>query len=142
MTGRVKRWIPALALAVAAACRGGSGLPTEPSVLVVGDTAFVQLPIGRSVTVEELSIRFAAVAEDSRCPLGVYCVWEGNARVDLEVSSGLEGGILSLNTNLTPREADFGGRRIALAGLSPYPSAGVRHRPQDYVASLTVVATP
>ena len=40
------------------------------------------LRIGRKVTLRdtELKIRFVSVIEDSRCPKGVNCVWQGNAR--------------------------------------------------------------
>jgi len=34
---------------------------------------------------ENLSIKFVNVAEDSRCPVGVQCVWPGQAKIELEI---------------------------------------------------------
>jgi hypothetical protein len=34
---------------------------------------------------ENLSIKFVNVAEDSRCPVGVECIWAGQAEIELEI---------------------------------------------------------
>lgn len=34
---------------------------------------------------ENLSVKFLNVAEDSRCPVGVICVWQGQAKIELEI---------------------------------------------------------
>ena len=52
--------------------------PTGPGL----DDEFT-IRYGHSVTLarENLAITFKSVLEDSRCPTGAECVWEGNARV-------------------------------------------------------------
>lgn len=53
------------------------------------DTAFA-LKVGETTTIAstDLTVTLADVA-DSRCPHGVTCVWEGEARVTLRVNSDL-----------------------------------------------------
>jgi hypothetical protein len=36
---------------------------------------------------ESLSVKFLNVTEDSRCPVGVKCIWAGQAVVELEIKS-------------------------------------------------------
>jgi hypothetical protein len=34
---------------------------------------------------EDLSIKFLNVIEDSRCPVGVICIWPGQVKIELEI---------------------------------------------------------
>ena len=46
-----------------------------------------EIEIGENIWVanELLKINFQRVAEDSRCPEGVACVWQGNGKIVLQV---------------------------------------------------------
>ena len=93
----------------------------------------------RKVEGEDLWIAFLSVAEDSRCPDGAKCIWEGNARIRLSVrNSKDECAEFELNTNVKPAEFEFGKYRIALANLWPYPSIKGELRPREYTATLAV----
>ncbi len=46
----------------------------------------IKIPLGESITLENHTIKFMEVLEDSRCPKNTTCVWEGRARVLVEVS--------------------------------------------------------
>ncbi len=46
----------------------------------------IKIDLGESVKVGAVTITFAELLEDSRCPEGVQCVWAGRARVLVEVS--------------------------------------------------------
>jgi len=105
---------------------------------MVGDTTFAVLPVGSAVMVGEVSIHFDRMTEDSRCPFGAVCVWEGNARIELTVSDGVDTAVLGLNTNTPPTQELFGGFTIRLDQLDPYPSARYPTRPDRYVATLAV----
>ena len=99
----------------------------------VGQTVEVQ---GTSVT-----IRFSGVAEDSRCPVDVQCVWAGNAIVRLAISTA--GGVAtdaSLNTTLEPKSTTTSGYTIRLAGLKPFPRSGTTIPASSYMATLEVRA--
>ena len=91
---------------------------------------------------ERLRIKFASVKEDSRCPADVKCVWAGNAAVRLEVSIPGKGSkTLTLNINNSSSSVDenqYGGYKLKLVELSPYPRSDRKIRPGDYVATLLV----
>ncbi len=48
-------------------------------------TGTVRIPLGETVTVATVPVRFDAVTEDSRCPPDVSCVWAGRAHVRLVI---------------------------------------------------------
>lgn len=106
----------------------------------------LKIRAGRSVTFkgEDLRLRFLRVAEDSRCPKNVECVWAGNAAVLVEV--GAKGGgrsrTLRLNTNASPErpaEAKHGAYTVRLVALGPYPRDARKIRQGEYTAALLVV---
>lgn len=71
-----------------------------------------------------LRIQFVEVVEDSRCPEGVNCVWAGNAKVKIRVSSRRLGEkIFEVNTNGGPKGDQFEGYAINLESVTPYPKA-------------------
>lgn len=41
--------------------------------------------IGEVITIDEITIFFKEVIEDSRCPTGVTCIWAGRVKVLVEV---------------------------------------------------------
>lgn len=144
----MSKWIPMGALALLIACGNQDGRtesPTDaqpdPSVEIVGDTAFLELPLGRSADNGELQVAFDAVTEDSRCPADVQCVWEGNASIRLTLSFGNETEVAVLSSTLNPRQAAFFGYTVAFRDLTPHP---VSQQPTDrsaYVATIAVVDT-
>lgn len=93
---------------------------------------------------ESLRLKFKEVAEDSRCPEGVACVWAGNAEVLVEVG-GRRGGVkgtLRLNTSASLRKAGEGRYRrytIKLLELNPRPSHEGKVAAGEYTATLLVV---
>jgi len=78
-----------------------------------------------SVNTEGLMIEFVTVLEDSRCPVGVDCVWEGNAKIRIKISkSDMGATTIELNTNLEPTNILFQDYKIHLVRLEPQPKAG------------------
>lgn len=126
-----------LALAGAAACRSngertdGPSAPTSPQE--------VQLTVGQSRRVGGLTVRFDEVSADSRCPLDVQCVWEGDAAVLLTVTAPARSGTLELHTaGRFPREGMYEGYRVRLVSLEPQPRASEPVRPDLYRATLLI----
>ena len=72
----------ALLLFTGAAYGQAADGPKEPAM----DEEFT-LKVGQKVTVKDtnLTVRFVAVAEDSRCPVDVTCAWAGNARLEFDL---------------------------------------------------------
>jgi cytochrome c biogenesis factor len=105
-----------------------------------------KLRAGRTVTLarENLRLRLVRVAEDSRCPTGVACVWAGNAEVLVEVGTKNRrvSKTLRLNTNASPErpaEDKYRGYTVRLVRLDPHPRAGRKIRQGEYTAALLVV---
>jgi hypothetical protein len=65
--------------------------------LVIGTAAFsqngkvdvpvigIKVPLGETVSIEGIAIRFSEVTEDSRCPETVTCVWAGRVVINIEI---------------------------------------------------------
>lgn len=80
------------------------------------------------------------VLNDSRCPEGGECVWEGNAKVKLNLSiSGISGHSIELNTNKSfPIDTTIDYLNISLIDLSPYPDISMSILPKDYIVKISV----
>lgn len=103
-----------------------------------------ELWAGHSVTLDDggLTLLFEDVPEDSRCPVDVVCVWEGNAAVALAATTGDVQQDIRLNTSSSPavgpRSATVDGYVVELLELAPAP---VSDRPipgWNYRATLQV----
>jgi len=81
-----------------------------------------------------LTIRFVRLESDSRCALGVACVWAGNGRVIMEIN----GNKTELNTILDPTLYETRGLTVRLTSLTPFPVAGFNFDESDHVAGITV----
>jgi len=102
-----------------------------------------ELGAGQKVWVGgELTVTFAEVVQDSRCPKGEQCITAGKAVVRLEViprdGTAVQVRLETGGAASEAGEAEVPGFRIILQDLSPYPSV---KRPiifQDYLSKLTV----
>ena len=113
---------------------------SEPARDAALDQEF-EIRVGQWVTIEgeRLRVTFSRVAEDSRCPEGVQCVWAGNAKVVLKLSKARRrASTMSLNTGTDPKQAAYRGYEVKLVKLDPYPKEKRRIRKRDYVATLVV----
>jgi hypothetical protein len=98
-----------------------------------------EIKVGEKVSVEGLKLSFTAVAEDSRCPKGVDCIWAGNGKIILKVSkAGRRASSINLNTGIEPKHKLYYGYDIKLVSLNPYPQKGEKIKRGDYVATLVV----
>lgn len=50
----------------------------------------IKVPLGESVDVDGIKLSFNEIREDSRCPRYTTCVWEGRARVIVQVTAEQE----------------------------------------------------
>ncbi len=82
-------------------------------------TGEVRIALGESVAVDGVPVRFVRIAEDSRCPPGVSCVWAGRAHVELVIDG--ETHVLSVpgyGQDDQPAEATVGGLTVRVARLA------------------------
>lgn len=85
-------------------------------------------------------LTFDSLYGDGRCPIGMYCIWEGNARVHFTLEDKKDGtSEFILNTfsgELT--DTTIHGVRIELLNLEPYPAVDVDYKPSDYTAIVHI----
>jgi hypothetical protein len=129
--------IPGLFFASLLFSNGCAG-PSEPIVVPLG-SAFELAP-GQQALVDGLSVGFSSVGQDSRCPVDVVCVWEGDATLTLSLRAGSgESALRELHTSSSMgRETTFAGYSVRLEALRPEPRSTRPLEARDYRATLVV----
>lgn len=126
-------------LASGAACgRTDIVLQTPPD-----EPVEIELALGEERVVPGTTLRvlFSAVEEDSRCPIDVTCVWEGNAAARLTLTAGdASTEEVVLNTTLEPKDTGWGHVRVALLALMSLPREGRPIEDAEYWVRLQVEA--
>jgi len=98
----------------------------ETEGIVLGED--YELQLGETVNFQagNFDIRFDEVLEDSRCPIGVECGWEGRAIIKLLIAEGSDStdiqlityNSINLDSMLTVEYQDY---LIELIEVNPYP---------------------
>ncbi len=131
----------------------GNGVttPQEATLQETVDTASPEYPImvelhpGESATLphDTMVITFERVTGESRCPIGVVCVWEGDGAVKLVLQPRTAPAeTCTLHTTLEPKSIIAGTSEIRLKELSPYPVYGKEIDPSEYLATLEIKPAP
>jgi hypothetical protein len=82
------------------------------------------------------TLQFLRVTNESRCPAEVTCLWQGEAKLEIELRADGKHARESLTTQL--KELTLLGHRVQLLGVYPAPPASEPIRPDDYVAMFRV----
>lgn len=104
-----------------------------------------ELKIGQQAAIdsENIVIGFLNVAEDSRCPSDVVCIWQGQAsiRISAEVN-GTDSGQFVLTIGANEKSATIAGGQysVRMVSLEPYP-VSTENMHGDYIATLVVSKT-
>jgi hypothetical protein len=105
----------------------------------------IKLGKGDSVTIDDVMFGFDEVTEDSRCPSGAVCLWEGQATVVLWVHRALGHATEAERFSLTlrdghpdPASRTLLDKQFTLLAVEPYPAAGIRIDPEHYVITLSL----
>jgi hypothetical protein len=94
--------------------------PTTAGVRTVALGQSFTVGVGQPVTVSGpgLTVTFAALVEDSRCPIGSQCIWAGRAVISLTVTkAGMAPATLSVS-NEDPPSSRYGSNTIELVLLT------------------------
>jgi hypothetical protein len=127
-------------------CAGGAGsrlkceTPTGQDP-VLGSSFNLRYGEHSTLAGENLTLTFMQVLEESRCPVGVQCIWEGNARVGVKAEKPpSRSATLELNTSgRYDREARYEGYKVQLLHVVPHPWHGYTLQAIDYCANLKIV---
>lgn len=103
-----------------------TALPVQESVLR-------EVRLNETARLGALQVTPIAIAEESRCPLGVQCIQAGTVRIEASVVSpgSNRRSVLALGI---PERIDGGW--VSLVRACPLPVHGSRVRPRDYRFSL------
>lgn len=88
----------------------------------------------------DMIVHFTQVSDDSRCPTGVNCVWEGEAVAEL-VLGKLGADTLALTYRPGREKASVGrasGYSFRLLEVNPYPEKGSTIEKEDYQIVLEI----
>ncbi|MEU1983095.1 hypothetical protein [Nocardia sp. NPDC019395] len=137
---RIGRWAVVAGLLISAPGCAASAGPQPGSVpaelgteftLAVGDTGLVDH--------DRVAVLFREVAEDSRCPAGADCVWEGDATVVTELTvDGTRSPAELHSSGRFATEVTSGGYRVALRAVHPEPPRSGQLPPSAYRVDLLV----
>jgi hypothetical protein len=129
-----------LSLTLGSGCQGG----TPETGVKLGQEFNLKADQTVSITGEDLKIKFAEFVGDSRCPINVVCIWQGEVTVRIEINIG---GVTYIKTLVKPGSGseymttDFGNYEIQF-DVQPYPEAGKEISKQDYYLKLIVNKKP
>lgn len=116
----------------------------QPGKVNAGPGQEFQLKPGQQavITGKDLSIKFVSVSEDSRCPIGATCIWEGRDVCLLKIT--LDGNTSDLSLiqmgSSEQSEQDYLGYHFVF-NLTPYPVLGDETDNGDYRLILKVTQT-
>jgi len=96
-----------------------------------------QIQFNQTVTMQELQIKIANLT-DSRCPSDVTCVWQGQAKILVDINKNNQNlGNFSLILNDKNLEArSFDHYSIHLIEVNPYPISTKKTQLSDYNITL------
>jgi hypothetical protein len=101
----------------------------------------LELKVNECVSNNSISMCVDSVYNDSRCPMDVICVWQGNAAVAVSFTLNETVHHLTLNTGNTaslPSDTTIQQFKISLNELAPYPISSSTIAQEDYRISLKV----
>jgi hypothetical protein len=126
---------PDLGIRSSALTKETGGFEVEPGVefdLSAGQVA--------SLPDSDLKFELWKIAEDSRCPIDVDCVWEGRLIAELRAISSSGTEFVRLSTQAESNSAEIEGYRITLLGVEP---PAVSTEPLDFTDyTLHLVINP
>lgn len=87
----------------------------------------------------KVSICLDSVFNDSRCPTGLVCIWEGDALASFSITrnDSIRRLILHIN-NSFQNDTVIDGITIKLLSIMPYPISGAQIDPQDYKVEISI----
>ncbi|CUR52183.1 exported protein of unknown function [Nitrosotalea devaniterrae] len=89
-----------------------------------------------------ISVKFLNVTEDSRCPSGVTCIWQGESTVVVDITKNSQDlGNFNLKIGLGDKNATVqipGGYFLQIITVDPYPINGTKIQLSDYLSTFTL----
>jgi len=129
-----------LILIAAVGCQGSEGI-IQASI----DNEF-SLAVGQIAELksEGITLQFEGIQEDSRCPKGATCFWQGRVRSILNISdNGISSQIVLTDQGLSDQNGKNTYKQYEFTShVQPYPELGKKISKEDYRLYLTVKKIP
>lgn len=106
-----------------------------------GTQGIVNLKLGTCFNTFEtkVSICLDSVFNDSRCPTGLVCIWEGDAVATFSIMKNDNVHSINLHTNNSfQNDTVIDGITIKLLSIMPYPIADAQIDPKDYKVEISI----
>lgn len=120
----------------------GCGKDMGTEILSLSLPAAVELRVGQSVVIagdSPVTITFEGVTQDSRCPIGAVCFWEGDGEAKISIRSFESNAVAcTLHTTLDPRIVAAAGITVRLKSLVPVPKVDTWINRLEYVVTLDI----
>jgi len=110
------------------------------NVVKLGEEFSLHIGQNASIDGDQLRIKFQEVVEDSRCPTGVTCIWEGRVSCMLKITYRrfVQNMLITEpGLNRWPPEVSFKDYSIAFH-IEPYPEAGIEIPTDEYRLQLRI----
>ncbi len=90
------------------------------------------------IGVNNVSVTFQKLVEDSRCPKNAYCIWAGQAVIDLEINDGWVGSLTLNVEDQAAKKLIYEGYEYTLIDVLPYPDADKLVNEKQYEIILKI----
>ncbi len=75
---------------------------------------------------------------DSRCPIGVECIWQGEVSLKGEWTANTNKSTFEVHSEIKSMDKQTTGFVIEIIDVKPYPNMGVVSKPADKVVTLLI----
>jgi hypothetical protein len=101
-------------------------------------TSAITIRVEEAIKYQNLKLRLISL-EDSRCPIGMACIWAGQLIVTLEVLNEFEEKIeVKLTRKREPEIAYAFGYRLLLLSVEPHPKKGKDIQLSDQIIQFEI----
>lgn len=114
---------------------GGGG---RPGAIAPGEETTMRAGEEAAISGASAILTFTGVVTDSRCPVDVTCVWEGEALLAFLLDEGGVAQAISVPFGSDATAAVLGSFRVSVIELLPRPSSGSPITPDAYRATIVV----
>jgi len=112
-----------------------SNSPDDEKEEVILNQTTYELRVGETIKTQNLGeVSLVDVLEDSRCPIDVECVWEGNLKISLEIDEVK----YELNTALEPKEKEVKGKKVSIYQVTPDAISTKEIKKDEYIITIMV----
>lgn len=99
-------------------CKNNSVAPQSDFLILINLNDTAEVKVGQTVKLinKELVFRFDSLIQEGRCPIGIWCFWQGHASIQVTFPSRVD----TLDTYFKPM-IEYENYKIFLVDLLPYP---------------------